>query len=159
MRATVRRLLFAAAVVVGASAGVSCGGTTVASPALVDAGDATAEDGEAAEAATRDADGAALDEEGTEAAALEGGYVVVDAGSDCGLVPLPAHHVQTQTCCNGTVCQGLCVLAPEASAPTCICAGQVGGCPAPMVCCEVTAICSGAQCCTEANGCQAAQGL
>jgi hypothetical protein len=162
MRATVHRWLFAVAVVAGAGAGLSCGGTTAASAARVDAGDAgdaTAEAETPDTDAGRDADGAAIEEDVTEAAPMEGGYVIVDGGSDCGLVPLPAHHVQTQTCCNGTACQGVCVLAPEASAPTCLCAGQVGGCPAPMVCCEVTALCSGPQCCTAADGCQSGQGL
>lgn len=59
-------------------------------------------------------------------------YVVIDGGScdapDGALWAL-------ETCCNGTLCQGQCVLYVDASDPTCLCAGVKGGCPGGWACC------------------------
>ena len=75
------------------------------------------------------------------------------------MATLPEHHVEIQTCCNGAMCQGRCVLFSYATAPECFCAGQTGGCPGPMVCCEYDVVCGVGQCCTGRLSCQTDHGL
>lgn len=62
-------------------------------------------------------------------------FIVVDGGTNCDAArPAPCCR-ETRTCCNGAVCEGMCVVFPDASAPICYCAGLGGGCPSPSVCC------------------------
>lgn len=48
------------------------------------------------------------------------------------------------TCCKGDYCGGYCSQVKDAGT-TCVCAGRIGGCPWPFVCCQDT--CVGVQLC------------
>lgn len=65
------------------------------------------------------------------------GYKVIDGGHDCELEDIGAVFAY-QTCCNGKLCRGQCVVFDGQTAPVCYCASLVGGCPAPHHCCMGT---------------------
>ncbi|MBK7584429.1 MAG: hypothetical protein IPI67_30020 [Myxococcales bacterium] len=65
------------------------------------------------------------------------GYVVIDGGNDCQKEWLGAVFAY-QSCCNGVLCRGECVVFDGQQTPTCYCAGLKGGCPAPHHCCMAT---------------------
>lgn len=65
------------------------------------------------------------------------GYEVIDGGHDCELEDIGAVFAY-QTCCNGKLCRGQCVVFDGQTAPVCYCASLVGGCPAPHHCCMGT---------------------
>ncbi|MBI3201933.1 MAG: hypothetical protein HYZ29_10350 [Myxococcales bacterium] len=65
------------------------------------------------------------------------GFKVVDGGHDCELEDIGAVFAY-QSCCNGKLCRGQCVLFDGQAAPVCYCASLVGGCPAPHHCCMGT---------------------
>lgn len=62
-------------------------------------------------------------------------FTVVDGGTGCDAAPPAPCCREKRTCCNGSVCEGMCVVLPDASAPVCYCAGLSTGCPSPWVCC------------------------
>ncbi len=51
----------------------------------------------------------------------------------------------TASCCNASYCGGYCNQVKKDAGPSCVCAGIVGGCPWPFVCCHDT--CVGVQLC------------
>jgi hypothetical protein len=65
------------------------------------------------------------------------GYTVVDGGNDCEHENVGAVFAY-QSCCNGTLCRGQCVVFDGQTEPVCYCASLVGGCPAPHHCCMGT---------------------
>ena len=59
-------------------------------------------------------------------------YTVIDGGA----CDAPDGALwELETCCNGSLCQGQCVVFADSSTPACWCAGVVGGCPDGWVCC------------------------
>jgi hypothetical protein len=62
--------------------------------------------------------------------------IEVDEGNTCRLPELGKNETLVKrSCCNASVCEGICNQYPCESAPVCSCAGVTGGCPAPHVCC------------------------
>jgi hypothetical protein len=78
--------------------------------------------------------------------------VVRQSLESCGLVKdLSNIDATIQTCCNGKICNGQCVLHDQAREPVCECAGFVDGCPSPHVCCSTV------QGCTNRDACKYTQ--
>lgn len=64
-------------------------------------------------------------------------FTVIDGGTECdAMKPMPCCR-ETRTCCNGEVCEGLCVAPKDGGNPFCYCAGSKTGCPNPSVCCGI----------------------
>ena len=67
------------------------------------------------------------------------GFVFFDGGTECGIPKQPCGAGRVDySCCNGTLCEGVCVLFDDASSPDCFCYGLDGGCPSPQVCCAAS---------------------
>lgn len=60
--------------------------------------------------------------------------VVVDGGTDCDLDDASS-PVVLRSCCNGLVCNGLCVEL-DSGVRECQCFGIQGGCPDDYLCCK-----------------------
>jgi hypothetical protein len=59
---------------------------------------------------------------------------VIDGGSDCELETSAGDRIVLGSCCDGTACNGQCILG-AAGTPTCDCFGISGGCSGGLVCC------------------------
>jgi hypothetical protein len=78
-------------------------------------------------------------------------YELVSEPADCGL-EVDTHIRAAQTCCNKEPCNGQCALFDGATSPVCWCAGVVGGCPLPLVCCWETSTCTSKAVCMIVPG-------